>query len=131
MSNIVEGGCTGWPLFEGEPRLISEERPVDNNITIRVLGLVSGQPTGFDGQYVVEADACRDGVEPRTRQPMTAYLLTTPDIELATKFTTTEAFELWRSIDKRKPWRPDGKPNRPFTAFSVEFNPYPGGQTGE
>jgi hypothetical protein len=99
---------------------------VRENVTIKVIGLVSGDPTGFDGQYVVEFDPCRDGIEPRSGMPMLAHLVTTPDIEAATKFTTTDAFELWRSVDKRQPWRPDGKPNRPFTAFTVEFDQYEG-----
>lgn len=30
-----------------------------------------------------------------------------------------EALELWRAVPKSRPVRPDGKPNRPLTAFSV------------
>ena len=91
---------------------------------IKVIGLIGGGTTGFDGQYVVEFDPCRDGVEPLSGMSMMAHLVTTPDIERAAKFDTIEAFELWRSVDTRAPTRPDGKPNRPFTAFTVAFDQY-------
>lgn len=32
-----------------------------------------------------------------------------------------EAFETWRAIPKSRPRRPDGKPNRPLTSFTVTF----------
>lgn len=31
------------------------------------------------------------------------------------------AFEYWRAQSTTHPWRPDGKPNRPLTAFTVEI----------
>lgn len=32
-----------------------------------------------------------------------------------------EAFEAWRAVPASRPLRPDGKPNRPLTAFSIAF----------
>jgi hypothetical protein len=31
------------------------------------------------------------------------------------------AMECWRQVPKARPVRPDGKPNRPLTAFTVTF----------
>lgn len=92
---------------------------------IRIVGLINGGGSAFDGQYVVEYDPGRDGIEPSTGFPMLCYLVTTPDINQATRYTRVAAMELWRSIDPRYPVRPDGKPNRPLTAFTVEVEPAP------
>ena len=94
----------------------------DRDIVIQVIGLIQGGNTGFDGQFVVEYDAGRDGVEPLSAMPMMAYLRTTANLDEATRYTSTEAFELWRSVDPRNPTRPDGRPNRPFTAFNVAMS---------
>lgn len=34
-----------------------------------------------------------------------------------------EAFEFWRQQSKTVPLRPDGRPNRPLTAYTVEILP--------
>ena len=86
---------------------------------IKILGLCNGGETGFDGQYVVEYDPARDG-EDKRGLPMLCHLKTSPHEEEAARYTTEEAFELWRAVDPRVPVRPDGKPNRPLTAFTVE-----------
>ena len=40
----------------------------------------------------------------------------------ALKFATPrEALEYWRRISRTVPIRPDGKPNRPLTAFTIEL----------
>jgi hypothetical protein len=36
-----------------------------------------------------------------------------------------EAFDAWRAIPASRPLRPDGKPNRPLTAFTVAFEDGP------
>jgi hypothetical protein len=99
---------------------------------VRLLGLTNGQSTEYDGQYLVEYDPGRDGV-----RGLLCHLVTTPDVNQATRFTAEAALTLWRMVDPRKPTRPDGKPNRPLTAFHTEmFNPemcdpmpWPTGQT--
>ena len=32
-----------------------------------------------------------------------------------------EAMEYWRTVSTTVPFRPDGKPNRPLTAYTVEI----------
>ena len=57
---------------------------------------------------------------------MLAHVVTTPDIYAAKHFTDYAEFhKVWTLVDNRNPVRPDGKPNRPLTAFSVttEFIP--------
>ena len=49
---------------------------------------------------------------------------TTPDIAKAKHFTNAaEALEFWRTQSRVRPRRPDGLPNRPLTAFTVEIVP--------
>lgn len=92
----------------------------DNEVVIQIVGLINGQPTEYDGQFVVEYDPSRDGMI--NGMPMLCYLRTTPNVEQATRYASDQAFELWRSVDKRNPVRPDGRPNRPFTAFSISVS---------
>jgi hypothetical protein len=96
----------------------------EETVVIRILGLISGVQTTYDGQYVVEYDPGRPGVEPGTERVMMCHLVATPALADATRFSVTKAFELWRSVDPENPVRSDGLPNRPLTAFNVEiFNP--------
>jgi hypothetical protein len=45
----------------------------------------------------------------------------TDDISKAKRFATfTDAMECWKAQSKVHPFRSDGKPNRPLTAFSVQ-----------
>ena len=90
------------------------------SVVMKIEGLINGGSTAFDGQYVVEYDPCRDGREPETGRVMMCFLATTPDKNNASRFAgVSEARELWAAIDQRTPLRPDGKPNRPLTAFTV------------
>lgn len=92
--------------------------------TIRIVGLVDGTPTDFDGQYLVEYDPSRVGTQPVTGRPMPVFhLVTTPDIRKATRFSTSEVVSVYRAVDRRNPVNPDGQPNRPLTAFTVEIDP--------
>jgi len=44
----------------------------------------------------------------------------TPDFSKAKKFATfMDAMECWKAQSTVVPFRPDGKPNRPMTAYSV------------
>jgi hypothetical protein len=46
----------------------------------------------------------------------------TDDLNQAMKFKTKgEAMDYWRTQSKTKPYRFDGKPNRPLTAYHVEI----------
>jgi hypothetical protein len=92
---------------------------VKDQTVIKIVGLANGEPSVFDDQYIVEFDPGRDGTEPGTGRFMRCHLVTTPDIREATVFDAMDAIKLWRSVDPREPTRPDGKPNRPLTAWSV------------
>jgi hypothetical protein len=89
---------------------------------IQIGSLVAGGTSWCDGQYVVEYDASRPGTAPDGSR-MRCHLITTPDPAKATLYTKVEAHALWTSVDRRSPVRADGKPNCPFTAFSVVFGP--------
>ncbi len=86
---------------------------------IRIIGLINGRQTAFDGQYVVEYDPSREGTDPEGNL-MLCHLVTTPDLEKALELPVDKCLELWK---KANGIRPDGLPNRPITAFTVEITP--------
>lgn len=48
----------------------------------------------------------------------------TEDLAEALIFDSADdAADLWRTIPKARPLRPDGRPNRPLTAFTVAIDP--------
>jgi hypothetical protein len=75
---------------------------------MHILGLASGEPDELDGEYIVDYEPGR-------------HLITTADRAKATRYDALEAIELWRAIDPYTPRRPDGKPNRPLSAYSVQI----------
>jgi hypothetical protein len=50
---------------------------------------------------------------------MTSLVVTTDKAEALRFASARDAMELWRSVPARAPVRPDGKPNRPLTSFTV------------
>lgn len=82
---------------------------------IKLICLADGRPSPLDGQYVKEYDPDCPG------HPGFVHLVTTPDPEEALNLPTAECFELWHRVSKRDPVRPDGKPNRPLTAYTAEI----------
>ncbi len=80
---------------------------------LRILGLVNGQPTEYDGKYVVDYDP-----KPREDKEGTfIHLIVTDDPAHARQFADPgEALKLWRAS-----WgiRADGKPNAPLTAYHM------------
>jgi hypothetical protein len=86
---------------------------------MRIESLVSGHSTPFDGKYLMEYDADRPGLDP-DGNPMLVHIVCTDDPMKAIQFhNLMEYHALWTKTPKRQPIRPDGKPNRPLTAFSV------------
>lgn len=88
---------------------------------IKILGLASGAPSDYDGHYVVHYD-------PAYVHPEHGYdggaLTTSPSPERAKVFpTAAEAMDYWGQ-QAPSPWhiRPDGRPNKPLTAFTVEVS---------
>lgn len=80
---------------------------------IRIVCMADGRPSAFDGMYLWSWDL-ESGFE--------AALTAVPDPRSAHQFSTpAEALALWRSQSARIPKRPDGKPNRPLTAYTIEI----------
>lgn len=81
---------------------------------IRVIEAADGRKSEYDGQYVRTFDPDYGGGLGR--------VWTTEKIEDAILYKTfAEAAEAWKAQSKVRPLRPDGKPNRPMTAFTVEI----------
>ena len=86
---------------------------------IQILALGSGRPCAAAGEYVARFDP--DGGDPTVAYP-TGALETTPDADKALAFASAaDAWACWRQASRRTPRRPDGRPNRPLTAFMVEI----------
>lgn len=80
---------------------------------IQLIGLATGVPNPDEGTYVVEYDPAAFAGRGDIR--------TTPDKDRARRFTDAgAAAEYWR---QSAGIRPDGKPNRPLTAWTVEILP--------
>lgn len=88
-----------------------------SHVVIRLLSIANGEPHPASGKYVRYYDPSpADTIIP------VADLFTTDDINSAKQYPTIQdAIKEYRRIDTRNPIRPDGQPNRPLTAFHVEF----------
>jgi hypothetical protein len=82
---------------------------------MQIAQLADGTSTPFDGKYIVAYNA--SGPD---SPGMRCLLEVTDDPALALRLPAAELLELWRSVDQRQPLRPDGQPNRPLTAFTVQ-----------
>jgi hypothetical protein len=79
---------------------------------MRCLGLATGG--GPEGEYLAAFDPeAGDGWGDATFTPEMAQALRFPDFPAAYTFLGTRP--------TTRPVRPDGKPNRPLTAFTMEF----------
>ena len=85
---------------------------------IKIEGLADGRPTPVDGSWLkwMDFDA-RDGrgVAQGTFIPEHAMVFS----------SHAEALTFWQTQSKVRPLRPDGKPNRPLTAYTVTVEPEP------
>ena len=93
---------------------------------IRLIALANGEPSPIDGQYVVDYDPSRDGTD-TNGNPIGCYLVTDANPMRARQYSVSEALETWNKVDIRNPTRPDGRPNKPLTAYTVEISPPPPG----
>jgi hypothetical protein len=85
---------------------------------MRICGDAFGRQTEFTGLYVKEYDPHRLGSSPAGHE-LNCYLEVTADPQEAKEFSSAaEALLYWR---QENGIRPDGKPNRPLTYFSVEI----------
>jgi hypothetical protein len=83
---------------------------------IRIVGLAGRGPSeGFEGKFIKRFSDAGDY----------AGNITVADTAAGARVfrTKTAAFLYWRQQSKLRPRRPDGQPNRPLTAFTVEILP--------
>jgi hypothetical protein len=93
---------------------------VKDDHVMKLVGLIQGYPTPFDEKYLVSYDPDRRGVDPDGNE-MLALIKVTDDLDQAMGFVdAAQAMALWKQSSTRWPTRPDGQPNRPLTAFTVE-----------
>jgi hypothetical protein len=89
---------------------------------VKIAGTATGVPHEADGCYIVSYDP-----EPHITGGgyNGGHLVTTPNRAEATRFTHEQASDLWRSGPSCAchRLRPDGKRNRPLTAFTVLIQP--------
>ena len=80
---------------------------------IKIVGTPIGIATEHDGEYLAYYDVAAFNGRGEIR--------THPDIQFAQKFSDVQAaLDCWR---QSYGMRPDGKPNRPLTAFTVSVEP--------
>jgi hypothetical protein len=78
-----------------------------------------GGPTEMDGLYL-------KGYIPDTDAEGRGDITVTSDLREAKQFRDiAEAWEFWKQQSKVYPIRPDGKPNRPLTAWTITFEVVP------
>lgn len=85
---------------------------------IKAYGPITHPDTPIDGQYLESYDPeAYDG---------RGDVSFTQDIRKAMRFSNTgEAMAFAMQTSKKRPLRPDGKPNKPLTAFHLMFEPEP------
>jgi hypothetical protein len=82
------------------------------SVVIRIMGVADGRPSTAEGLYVRDMDV--DAHEGR------GLLDATPFVEDALHFEShADALAYWQRVSDVAPVRPDGKPNRPLTAYTV------------
>ena len=85
---------------------------------IQIVGPVSGPPTPADGLYLQSYDPdAYNGDGNFTTAADPAEALRFPSL--------TAALAEWRRVSMARPVRPDGHPNRPLTAMSINVLPLP------
>lgn len=81
---------------------------------IKVVSFANGQPCREAGSYIKNFDA--------EAYPARGSVLLTWEPEDAKRFSNQQqAFEFWQTQCKHEPVRPDGRPNRPLTAYNVSI----------
>ena len=85
----------------------------EKRYVVRIVSLADGRPSTCDGRWLVGCDFNAHGGR--------GQVTCTPYLEKAHRFATASfALDYWRTISTATPWRDDGMPNRPLTAYTVE-----------
>jgi hypothetical protein len=84
---------------------------------IRIVGLINGEASDYDGKYLVDYDPtpCTDELGPFV------HLIVTEDRQQARQFQTYAQAVAFYQMTSRTGPRQDGQPDRPLTAFTVEI----------
>ena len=81
---------------------------------VRFIEGADGRSTPLDGLWLKSFDPDVGGGR--------GHVAGTPKREDALRFANKgEAWEFWRQVSRSVPLRPDGNPNRPLTAFTIEI----------
>lgn len=86
------------------------------SVVIKIIGLADGRASGFEGQYVKSCDV--DALDGRG-----AVLATSDPTDAMVFAHVGEAHAYWMRESTVVPRRPDGKPNRPLTGYTIEILP--------
>lgn len=90
---------------------------------MQLVRLTCGQPSPYDGLWLVEYAPWQMGVDPLGRR-ISARIIATRDVSQARVFRSTrEARTYWRMPSGRV--LPNGMPDRPLTAFLIAIEPAP------
>jgi hypothetical protein len=88
------------------------------SVVMIIVEAAAGFEVDFAGNYL-------EAFDPYFPDPTgkgLGLMLTTPDIKAAKRFPSIlEAAEYWKQQSPVVPFRDDGLPNRPLTAFTVTF----------
>jgi hypothetical protein len=86
-------------------------------VRVQLVGLVDGSSSEHDGRYLIDCD-----VDAGDGMAWPPAIRSTDDPKKAKKFSTTvEAWEYWARPSTVRPRRPDKKPNRPLTAYTIQL----------
>lgn len=91
---------------------------------IKIMGYADDQPSPYDGRYVKDYDPDGfggQGLIDTTENPREALQFPNP----------TRACDLYQSRSTVRPYRQDGGPNRPMSAFHIEIESIDGGLGGQ
>jgi hypothetical protein len=117
---FAKAGCPECAAFlvDGVDRWIVE-REIESAVVVQIIRLSSGQPSAFDGRWLVTYEPTRDGVA-SDGGPMTAHITTTADRDKARRFANFQAACVELSQPSGRT-RADGMPDRPLTAFTLKI----------
>lgn len=87
---------------------------MSKKVVLKIVGNSAGGDPSFNGKYLTVYTPNGFGGN--------GLIATSVFIREAKLFNDSiEALNCWRQVSKTHPVRPDGKPNRPLTAYTVEL----------
>lgn len=116
-NGISETERARWLAVAGSARAVDAWTAYKAKAKNRQMILIVGSPLGDADEHTLRYLSFYDpNVGDHGR------IETTDDIGSALVFDDVgAAHECWKQVNRNRPVRPDGKPNRPLTAYTVEF----------